>query len=142
MHTVLPHINACMNALSGCLVVAGYLAIRRKNVGTHKKLMLSAFACSTIFLVGYITNQILKGGTTTFPADLGVIRTIYLVILTSHMILAALVVPMVLTTLTLALLGRIEKHRRFARVTLPIWLYVSVTGVIVYLMLYQIYAPE
>jgi len=141
MHSVLPHINACLNALSACLVVAGYLAIRRKNIARHKKLMISAFLCSTVFLVGYVTNQILKGGTTTFPKDLGVIRTIYLVILTSHMILAALVVPMVVTTLVLGLLDRIEKHRRFARWTLPIWLYVSVTGVIVYLMLYQIYAP-
>ena len=141
MHDVLPHVNAGLNALSGCFLVLGFIAVRRKNIEVHKKLMLSAFACSTIFLISYVTNQILKGGATTFP-DLGIIRVIYLCILCSHMFLAALVVPMALTVVTFALLGKIDKHRRFARWTLPIWLYVSVTGVVVYLMLYQIYKPE
>ena len=141
MHDVLPHVNAGLNVLSGCFLVLGFIAVRRKNIEVHKKLMLSDFACSTIFLISYVTNQILKGGATTFP-DLGIIRVIYLSILCSHMFLAVLVVPMALTVVTFALLGKIDKHRRFARWTLPIWLYVSVTGVIVYLMLYQIYKPE
>jgi putative membrane protein len=137
--TLVPYlggINACFNALSALLLVAGFTFIKRGRRDLHRIAMLSAFASSTLFLAGYLTRAALHG-TRAFPGT-GWIKTLYLAILIPHMILAVLVVPLVLTTLTLALRGRFPQHRRLARITFPIWMYVSVTGVIVYLMLYRL----
>jgi putative membrane protein len=114
--------------------------VKRGNVETHKKLMISAFCCSAVFLVSYLIH---KGfvGTTHFREDLGAIRTAYLIILVSHFLLAILVPPLAITTIVLGFKGKIETHRRLAKWTFPIWIYVSITGVVVYLMLYQIWPP-
>jgi uncharacterized membrane protein YozB (DUF420 family) len=139
----LPAVNACLNALSACCLVAGYVSIRRGRIEAHRNLMAAAFAASTLFLVGYITYHsyvayYLQRGPTRFlePAWF---RPFYLVILLTHTVLAMAIVPMVLITLYRAVKGRFEQHRRIARWTLPIWLYVSVTGVTIYLLLYQVF---
>jgi putative membrane protein len=137
--TLVPYlggINACFNALSALLLVAGFTFIKRGRRDLHRLAMLSAFAASTLFLAGYLTRAVLHG-TRSFGGT-GWLRTLYFAILIPHMILAILVVPLILVTLTFALRGRFNKHRRLARVTFPIWMYVSVTGVIVYLMLYRL----
>ena len=130
----LPLINASLNALSGALLLAGYVCIRLGNKKTHARLMVSAFVVSSVFLGCYLTYHYLAGHK-SYEGE-GVQRTIYFVILISHIILAAAVVPMVLRTLYLAWKRRWEEHRWWGRRTFPIWMYVSVTGVIVYLMLY------
>jgi len=140
----LPHVNASLNALSGVLVVAGYVAIRRRNVGLHKRLMGSAIVCSALFLGCYLTYHVhrvyISGlGPTRFMGQ-GLARPVYFTILISHTLLAIATLPLVLITVARALKERIDKHRAIARWTFPIWLYVSVTGVIVYLMLYHWYA--
>jgi uncharacterized membrane protein YozB (DUF420 family) len=132
----LPHLNAALNLSAGVLLVLGYRAVRRREIPRHKRCMLSAFTCSAVFLVSYVLHKVLAGGTTVFPAE-GAVRTVYLTILISHSILAAVTVPLAVTTITLGLRDRVSAHRRVARVTLPIWLYVSVTGVVVYWMLYR-----
>jgi putative membrane protein len=137
--TVVPYlggINACFNALSAILLVAGFTFIKRGRRDLHRRAMLSAFGSSALFLAGYLTRAALHG-TRSFPGT-GWLKTLYLAILIPHMILAVLVVPLVLVTLTFALRGRFAQHRRLARITFPIWMYVSVTGVIVYLMLYRL----
>jgi len=137
----LPHLNAALNALSTILIVTGYVHIRRKRVTAHKTCMLSAAATSVLFLISYVIYHY-QAGHTTF-AHPGFIKVVYLSILFSHVILAACVPVLVVITISFAFLGRIDRHRRIARWTLPIWLYVSVTGVIVYAMLYHLYpAPE
>lgn len=133
----LPAVNATLNALSAMLIVAGYAFVRGKNVAAHRVCMLAAFGTSTLFLISYLTYHYSHGATRF--AGQGLIRFVYFAILITHTVLAVVIVPLVLTTLTRALRGRVEKHRRIARWTLPIWLYVSVTGVVVYLMLYQFY---
>ena len=135
----LPVLNAVLNATSAVLVVLAYRAIRRLEIETHRKLMLSAAAVSAVFLVSYLTYHA-QVGSVHFTAA-GPPRAIYFTILGSHTILAAATVPLVLRTLYLGLKRRDDRHRRIARWTLPIWLYVSVTGVIVYVMLYQLYPP-
>lgn len=132
---VLPTLNACLNGLSAVLVLAAWVAIRRGARATHWKLMTGALGSSTLFLASYLTRVALVG---SHPfAGTGASRIVYLVILFSHMVLAAAVVPMVLVTLVRALRSRFPAHRAVARWTLPVWLYVSVTGVVVYLMLYH-----
>jgi uncharacterized membrane protein YozB (DUF420 family) len=133
----LPHLNATLNSLSAVLLISGFLFIRRGNIAAHRKCMLTACATSTLFLVGYLTYHSFYGSTTF--KGVGWIRTAYFSILLTHTVLAVVIVPMVLITLTRALRLRYDAHRRIARWTLPLWLYVSVTGVIVYLLLYQIY---
>ena len=133
---LLPKLNAGLNATSGICLVAGVWNIRRKRRDTHRAFMIAACVASLLFLVGYLTRVAMQG-THTFPGS-GLLRTTYLAILISHMILAVAVVPLVIRTLWLALKGRFDKHPRLARVTFPIWLYVSVTGVIVYVMLYHL----
>lgn len=128
--------NAVMNALSGVCLTGAFIAIKRRNVGIHWKLMVSAVGASTLFLVGYLTRMWVYGSK-HFGGE-GTIRTVYFVILISHMILAAGVVPLVGTTLFFAIRKRFDRHRRIARITFPIWAYVSLTGVIVYLMLYHL----
>ena len=136
---VLPSVNAALNALSAVLLFAGWRAIRGGRRDLHRALMLSACGSSTLFLASYLTRIALTG-THRFPGA-GLLRALYLTILTSHTLLAALALPFVLRTLQLAFAARLGDHRRWARVTFPIWIYVSVTGVAVYVLLYQV-APR
>lgn len=131
----LPAVNACFNGASASCLVLGYVFIRRGNRRVHRAFMLAALAASTLFLVGYLTYHA-QVGTTRFLGE-GVWRPIYFSILTSHTILAAAVVPLAAITLFRAHKGLFDRHRRVARWTLPVWLYVSVTGVLIYFMLYQ-----
>jgi uncharacterized membrane protein YozB (DUF420 family) len=130
-----PTLNASLNATSAVLLVTGYAFIRRRRVGVHRACMLAAFAVSTTFLASYLAYHA-RVGTTSFQGQ-GLIRPVYFGILVTHTILAAAVVPLVLVTLTRALRGRFQRHRAIARWTFPIWLYVSVTGVVVYVILYH-----
>ena len=131
-----PHLNASLNALAFVLIVSGLIAIKRGNVALHKKLMLSAFAVSAAFLVCYLTYHISKQAPVQF-GHAGALRAVYLVILISHIILAVVQVPLILMTIRLGLRDERARHKKWAKVTAPIWLYVSVTGVVVYLMLYR-----
>jgi len=133
----LPALNAVLNATSATLLVIGYLLIRRRRIQQHRRVMLAAFTASTLFLISYLVYHA-NVGSRPFPGQ-GPIRTVYFAILISHVVLAAVILPMALITLTRALREQFDRHRRIARWTLPLWLYVSVTGVIVYLMLYQLY---
>jgi len=131
----LPALNATLNATSAILLTTGYVFIRRGDVRRHKAAMIAACTVSTLFLTSY-TIYHAHAGSKPFPGH-GPVRLIYFAILITHVILAAAIVPLVLITLTRGLRARFDAHVRIARWTLPIWLYVSVTGVIVYLMLYQ-----
>jgi putative membrane protein len=133
----LPLINAFLNTTSAILLLVGRRFIKRGDRARHKRMMLAAFTTSSLFLVSYLTYHFARG-TQHFQGE-GVVKVIYFLILGSHTILAAVVVPMVLIALFRGLKGEYEKHRRIARWTFPVWLYVSVTGVIIYLMLYQIF---
>src|SRR6202165_918686 len=126
----LPRLNALLNGLSAVALCAGLYFIKHKNVRAHRASMLVAFGFSSLFLVSYIVNHALRGDT-HFPS-VGTARTVYLSILTSHILLSIVALPLVLTTLLFALRGRFKAHRRVARITFPIWLYVSVTGVVVF----------
>lgn len=132
--TQLPTLNAALNSLSAVFLFAGYLLIRAKNRGAHRACMLAAFACSTLFLVSYLTYHF-QVGSVGFKGQ-GWIRPLYFTILITHTLLAAAVVPLALVTLSRAWREKFAAHRRIARWTFPIWLYVSVTGVVVYFMLY------
>ena len=133
---LLPALNALFNASCAVFLLAGYRFIRRKNIPAHRLCMTCAFVLSVLFLISYLTHHALHGST-RFPGA-GPARTIYFAILISHTLLAIVIVPLVLRTLSLARRNRIDSHRKLARWTLPLWLYVSVTGVVIYLMLYQI----
>jgi putative membrane protein len=133
-------LNASLNALSAIFLCCGFLMIRRGNVPMHRRFMLSAFTASTIFLVSYVIYHI-RVGNILFQGQ-GWIRPVYFTLLISHVILAIVIVPLAIITLSRGLAAKYDRHRRIARWTLPLWLYVSVTGVIVYVMLYQIYAPR
>jgi uncharacterized membrane protein YozB (DUF420 family) len=135
MISVLPSVNAALNATAAVLLVWGYLLIRRKQIQTHRKVMLSAFVVSSLFLVCYLVYHFRVGS--VHYAKTGAIRAIYFSILGTHTLLAAAVPPLAIVTLSRGLGARFDKHRRIARWTLPVWLYVSVTGVVVYLMLYR-----
>jgi len=132
----LPLLNACLNATSAALLTAGWLFIRRKQVTAHKTCMISALAVSSLFLVSYVTYHSLAGSRPF--GGTGWIRLVYFPMLLSHIVLAAAIVPLALTTLYRALQGSFARHVRIARLTLPVWLYVSVTGVLVYWMLYRL----
>ena len=132
-------LNATLNGTSGVLLACGYVAIRNGKRQTHKKFMISAFVTSCAFLISYLVYHY-RVGHVAFTGQ-GWVRPVYFAILISHTILAVVIVPMILITLRRAWLERFDKHRMIARWTLPLWFYVSVTGVIVYLMVYQIYAP-
>jgi uncharacterized membrane protein YozB (DUF420 family) len=136
--TDLPAVNATLNAISGVLLVIGYVLIRQRRIEQHRKVMIAAFATSTLFLICYVIYHA-NVGSKPFTGQ-GSIRSIYFFILITHIVLAAFVPPMALITLVRGLRARYDAHARLARWTLPIWLYVSVTGVIVYVMLYQLYA--
>jgi putative membrane protein len=135
---LLPTINAILNGASAILVFIGILLIRRGRPVAHKRVMLAAVVTSSLFLVSYIYYHA-HVGSVHFPAQ-GWPRPVYFTILTSHTLLAIVTVPLVLITVTRALRGRFDRHRASARWTYPIWLYVSVTGVVVYLMLYHLFA--
>lgn len=130
----LPTLNATLNAASGVCLLVGYYFIRRKEVAKHRAAMLTAFGISTVFLVSYLIHHA-RVGSVPYRGT-GVMRTVYLAILIPHILLAASVVPLAIVTIRRGLKGNIAKHRPLARITLPIWLYVSVTGVVVYFMLY------
>jgi uncharacterized membrane protein YozB (DUF420 family) len=133
----LPTLNATLNAISAVLLSVGYMFIRRKDRRRHKACMLAACAMSILFLMSYVVYHA-QVGSKPFPGT-GMMRAIYFTVLIPHVILAAAIVPLALITLSRGLANRVDKHRRIARWTLPIWLYVSVTGVMVYLMLYLLY---
>lgn len=135
-----PALNASLNGLSAILLAAGYAAIRSGKKDVHKVFMVGAVSVSTLFLISYVTYHIRVGKVVLFQGQ-GWIRPVYFTILISHTILAIVIVPMILITLRRAWLEKFDKHRLIARWTLPLWFYVCVTGVIVYLMVYQIYAP-
>ncbi len=132
-------INALLNSTSTVLLLVGYVAVKRRKIPVHRASMIGAFVASCVFLVGYLSRFALTGSH-RFP-DVGWVRTVYLAILISHMLLAIVTVPLVLRTLFLASRKRFEEHRKIARITYPIWLYVSFTGVVVYVMLYHL-APS
>ncbi|HEX9290923.1 MAG TPA: DUF420 domain-containing protein [Anaeromyxobacteraceae bacterium] len=134
--SALPTVNAALNATSATLLFLGWRAIRAGRRELHRALMLGACGSSVLFLAGYFTRIALTG-THRFPAG-GALRIVYLAILASHTVLAALTLPLALRTLQLSLGARYVEHRRIARVTFPVWMYVSLTGVAVYVMLYWI----
>jgi len=136
----LPTLNACLNATSAVLLVTGYYCIRQQNIAAHRLCMTSAFVVSILFLCSYLYYHA-HVGSTRFPG-VGWIRPVYFTLLLSHTILAALVPLLAVVTLYRALSQQIERHRRIARWTLPIWLYVSVTGVVVYWLLYHVYRAQ
>ncbi|MBL8798498.1 MAG: DUF420 domain-containing protein [Planctomycetia bacterium] len=137
-----PSINATLNAICAVLLVVGWVAIRRGQVTLHKSCMLMALGVSAAFLACYLYYHIVvRGGQETRFVGPPNVRAVYLVILISHIILAIVALPLELWVTYLGLKDRLEKHRRLARWTLPIWLYVSVTGVVVYWMLYRLYPP-
>ena len=132
----LPTLNALLNSASAALLVTGYLMIRRRHVSAHRACMLGAFATSLLFLTSYIIYHA-NVGSVAFTGQ-GGIRVAYFAILISHIVLAATILPLALATLGYALRERFDRHTRLARWTLPLWLYVSVTGIVVYLMLYRL----
>lgn len=132
-----PAWNASLNALSGLLLLTGYLFIRRKRIDTHRRFMLAACITSTLFLISYVTYHALRGGVVTKFQGTGSVRSLYFFILTSHTILAVVILPLAIITVWNGLKMRVPQHRRVARWTFPLWMYVSVTGVLVYFFLYQ-----
>jgi putative membrane protein len=136
----LPHLNAILNTTSALFLIAGYRFIRAGLVRRHRNCQITALVTSTCFLVSYVTYHYYHGET-PFPGQ-GIVRPFYFTILITHVILAIVIVPLVLITVYRAARGDFVRHRRIARWTLPLWLYVSVTGVIVYLMLYRIYPSQ
>jgi len=140
---IFPHLNAALNTSAAIAIVSGFYFIMKQKIAKHRFSMLLASTVSALFLVSYITHHAVRTyyfglGPSRFTGQ-GIIRPIYFTLLTSHTILATLITPFVLVTLYRGLSGQVDKHRRLARLVLPVWLYVSVTGVVVYLMLYQIY---
>ena len=131
----LPAVNASLNAVSGVLLVVGYTLMRLRRIDLHRKVMIAAFATSSLFLVCYVVYHA-QVGSVPFPRH-GFVRWLYFTILITHVVLAATVPPLAIITMTRGLQGRYPQHRRIARWTFPIWLYVSVTGVLVYVLLYQ-----
>jgi putative membrane protein len=142
--SVLPHLNACLNSLSGIFLLVGFYFIRNKKIESHRKCMLTSFIASAVFLASYLTYHSLRAyyfhiGPSRFTGE-GWIRPVYFSVLITHTILAVVIAPFILVTLSRALKGRFFVHAKLARWTFPVWLYVSITGVFVYVMLYQVYA--
>ncbi len=133
---ILPPVNAALNASSALFALAGWRAIRRGDRERHRRRMLAAVGCSALFLAGYLTRMALTGAH-RFPGS-GALRAAYLALLSSHTLLAAVALFLVPAALALALAQRFDRHRRLARVAFPIWLYVSASGVVVYLALYRL----
>ena len=140
---IFPHLNATLNALSGVLLIFGFYFIKQKEIQKHRACMVSAVVTSTLFLICYLIHHSIRTyyfglGPTKFTGE-GIIRSIYFLILGTHTVLAAVVAPAVIYIFIKALKGQFEIHKKFARFVFPVWLYVSITGVIVYLILYQFY---
>lgn len=135
--SALPHFNAVLNFSSFVLLVSGYFFIRRKNIIAHRNCQIAALSVSVLFLISYLTYHS-QHGATRFQGQ-GIVRPIYFTILTTHTILAVVIVPFVIITFLRAKRGDFLRHRSIARLTLPMWLYVSITGVLVYVMLYHLY---
>ena len=133
---ILPTINASLNALAGVFLILGWRAIKAGKRELHKKHMLTAFVCSTVFLCTYVTYHALKKGVVTHYQGQGFARAIYFFILGTHTPLAILIVPFIIAAIRFALQGKFQAHTQITRWLLPVWLYVSVTGVLIYLMLY------
>ena len=131
----LPAVNATLNAISGILLVAGYTRIRAGRIEQHRRCMIAAFTASSLFLVSYVVYHA-QVGSVRFTRQ-GFVRPLYFTILITHVTLAVVVLPLAIVTLSRGLAGRYPQHRRIARWTFPLWLYVSVTGVLVYVLLYQ-----
>lgn len=136
----LPTLNALLNTTSAVLLTVGHRFIKKGNKQAHKRCMISTFAVSILFLISYLSYHY-HHGTTRFTGE-GWIRPVYFTILTSHTILAAAIVPLAIISIRRGLKNFVEKHRRIARWTYPIWLYVSITGVIIYVMLYHVFVTE
>lgn len=136
-YSILPHLNASLNASSFLLLTAGYFFIRRGRVQAHRRCQLLALTASLLFLISYVIYHA-HHGTTRFAGQ-GSVRPLYFTILTTHTVMAAVIVPFVIITIRRAFRGEFLRHRAIARWTLPMWMYVSITGVIVYLMLYHLY---
>jgi uncharacterized membrane protein YozB (DUF420 family) len=134
-YTILPAVNATLNGIAAIFLAIGWFFIRRRQITRHRAAMIAAFVMSTLFLVSYVVYHA-NVGSVPFQGQ-GAIRAAYFAILITHIILAALILPMALMTLSRALSRKFDRHRKIARWTLPIWLYVSVTGVVIYLMLYR-----
>lgn len=131
----LPAVNATLNGISGVLLLVGYALILNRRIEAHRRVMIAAFTTSSLFLICYVIYHA-QVGSVRFPRQ-GLVRPVYFTILITHIVLAATVPPLAIITLTRGLQARFDKHRAIARWTLPIWLYVSVTGVLVYILLYQ-----
>lgn len=132
----LPTVNALLNATATVLITAGLIHIRAQRRAAHRACMLAALGASSLFLIGYVTHKYLLGSAHTVFGGTGAVRGVYYAMLASHVVLAMVIVPLVLWTFSLAWRGHLVRHRRWARWTLPLWLYVSITGVLVYLCLY------
>jgi len=137
--TILPTVNASLNATAFVLLIVGYMKIKQGAKSAHKRFMIAAFWVSVLFLISYVTYH--TWGQERRFGGTGIIRPIYFFILITHIILAAIVPLLAIRTLYLGLKGRFDQHRKIARITFPIWIYVSVTGILVYLMLYVIFGP-
>ena len=139
----LPAINASLNGLSALLLLAGFIFIKQGSKDAHRRCMIAAFVSSCVFLVGYVVHKVfvVKGVNTPFAGP-AALKPWYLLMLATHVILAMLIVPLALTTITLGVKGRFEQHKKIARWTWPLWMYVSVTGVVIYLLLYQIFPQK
>ena len=136
-YSTLPAVNAALNATSGIFLFTGYVLIKKRRINAHRNAMLAAFASSTLFLTSYLVYHY-HAGSRPFPGT-GAIRLVYFAILISHVLLAITILPLAISTLTKGLRGQYTRHKRVARWTFPLWMYVSVTGVVVYVMLYQMY---
>lgn len=136
-YTQLPALNATLNAISATFLLAGYVFIRRREMRRHRACMIAALICSALFLTSYLVYHA-EVGSVPFKGE-GAIRTVYLAILLTHIVLAAVILPLALLTVSRALSRRFDRHRAIARWTWPLWMYVSVTGVVIYLMVYQMY---
>lgn len=134
-----PAWNASLNALSGLLLLTGYVFIRQKRIDVHRRFMIAACITSTLFLVSYVTYHAMRAGVVTKFQGTGAVRSLYFFILTSHTILAVVILPLAVMSVWNGLKMRVPQHRRVARWTFPLWMYVSVTGVLVYFFLYQWY---
>jgi uncharacterized membrane protein YozB (DUF420 family) len=132
-------LNATLNGTSAVLLIGGYMMIRQRKIQAHRACMVAAFICSTAFLISYVIYHV-RVGNVHFMGQ-GWIRPVYFTLLISHVLLAVAILPLAIITLSRALREQFDRHRRIARWTLPLWLYVSVTGVIIYVMLYHLYVP-
>jgi putative membrane protein len=134
---VFPILNASLNGLSGVLLLIGYVLIRQRRIEAHKRFMLAACTTSLLFLASYVTYHAMRHGVVTRFAGTGWVRTLYFAILVTHTVLAVVIVPLAILSVINGLKMRVPQHRRVARWTFPLWMYVSVTGVLVYFFLYQ-----